>query len=215
MTDQETVVLAFGEEHVERLTKLTRNQLRYWDRTGFFSPTYAEEGEQHTPYSRVYSFRDVVGLRTLGILRKQHNVSLQHLRQVAELLSHLKDELWTSTTLYVLNKKVVFHEEGSGQLREVVSNQYVVGIPLHKVISDVTAEAENLRQRAPDQVGKIERHRFVARNAPVVAGTRIKTAAIKRFRDAGYSNAEIIKEYPDLTEQDIRAALVHEDSAAA
>ena len=93
MTDQETVVLAFGEEHVERLTKLTRNQLRYWDRTGFFSPTYAEEGEQHTPYSRVYSFRDVVGLRTLGILRKQHNVSLQHLRQVAELLSHLKDEL--------------------------------------------------------------------------------------------------------------------------
>ena len=215
MTDPETVVLAFGEEHVERLTKLTRNQLRYWDRTGFFSPAYAEEGEQHTPYSRVYSFRDVVGLRTLGILRKHHNVSLQHLRQVADLLSHLKDELWTSTTLYALNKKVVFHEEGSGLLREVVSDQYVVGIPLHKVMSDVTAEAENLRQRAPDRVGKIERHRFVARNAPVVAGTRIKTAAIKRFRDAGYSNAEIIKEYPDLTEQDIRAALVHEDSAAA
>lgn len=191
MTDQETVVLAFGEEHVERLTKLTKSQLRYWDRTGFFSPTYGEEGEKHTPYSRVYSFRDVVGLRTLGILRKDHNVSLQHLRQVAERLSHLKDELWTTTTLYVLNRKVIFHEEGSGQLREVVSGQYIAGIPLHKVMSDVAAEAENLRQRAPDRVGKIERHRFVARNAPVVAGTRIKTAAIKRFHDAGYSNAEI------------------------
>lgn len=215
MTNQENVVLAFGEEHVERLTKLTRNQLRYWDRTEFFSPTYAGEGDQRSPYSRVYSFRDVVGLRTLGILRKDHNVSLQHLRQVAEELSHLKDDLWTKTTLYVLNKKVIFHEEGSGRLREVVSGQFIVGIPLQKVMTDVAAEAETLRQRAPDRVGKIERHRFVARNASVVAGTRIKTAAIKHFHDAGYSYAEIIKEYPDLTEQDIQAALAHEDSTAA
>lgn len=215
MTIQGNVVLAFGEEHVERLTKLTRRQLRYWNRTGFFSPTYAEEDEKRKSYSRVYSFRDVVGLRTLGILRRDHNVSLQHLRQVAERLDHLKDDLWTKTTLYVLNKRVVFHEAGSGRLREVVSGQYVAGIPLNEVIADVSTEAEKLRQRAPDRVGKIERHRFVARNAPVIAGTRIKTAAIKRFHDAGYSHAEIMKEYPDLTEKDIEAALAHEDIAAA
>jgi hypothetical protein len=32
---------------------------------------------------------------------------------VAEKLSHLKDELWTGTTLYVLNKRVIFHEPGT------------------------------------------------------------------------------------------------------
>ncbi|MGH7084563.1 MAG: DUF433 domain-containing protein [Stellaceae bacterium] len=35
------------------------------------------------------------------------------------------------------------------------------------------------------------------RNAPVVAGTRISTAAIKRYEDAGFTVAQIIEEYPD------------------
>ena len=83
MAEITSVIAAFSEASVERLTGLTSAQLRYWDKTGFFAPTYADD-DRRTPYSRIYSFKDVVGLRTLGLLRRQHNVSLQHLRQVAK-----------------------------------------------------------------------------------------------------------------------------------
>lgn len=206
-------VSAFTEEQVERLTGLTKAQLRYWDKTGFFAPTHLDESSRY--FGRIYSFRDVVGLKTLGILRRRERVSLQHLRDVAKNLSHLKEGLWTKTVLYVLERRVVIHEEGTGQLMDPVTHQYVNGLALRQVMSEVAREAESLRSRSPESVGKIEQNRFVAQNAAVVSGTRIATAAIKRFHDAGYDTAAIIREYPDLTEADVLAALAHEEKTAA
>ncbi|HEX9648262.1 MAG TPA: MerR family transcriptional regulator, partial [Alphaproteobacteria bacterium] len=115
----DNVVRAFSESHVERLTGLSKGQLRYWDKTGFFSPRYGYENRR-SPYSRVYSFRDVVGLKTLAILRKDYRVSLQHLRQAASELSRLRDDLWAGTTLYVADRKVYFKEPDTGRIRGAV-----------------------------------------------------------------------------------------------
>jgi uncharacterized protein (DUF433 family) len=208
------VITAFSEPNVEHLTGLTSAQLRYWDRTGFFAPAYADD-DRRTPFSRIYSFKDVVALRTLSLLRRQHNVSLQHLREVAEELSHLADDLWTKTTLYVLNQRVIVHEPGSGRLRDAVSGQYVLGIPLKKIMADTKRDAEKLLRRPDAKIGKIEQSRRVLRNAPVVAGTRIPTAAIKRYKEAGFTVEQIIGEYPDLTPDDIHAALKYEENRAA
>jgi uncharacterized protein (DUF433 family) len=208
------VISAFSETQVERLTGLTTAQLRYWDQTGFFAPAYASENRRD-PYSRVYSLKDVVGLRTLGLLRRQHNVSLQHLRQVAERLSHLRDDLWARTTLYVLNRRVIVHEPGSGRLRDAISGQYVLPIKLRQIISDTKRDADRLLRRPDEKVGKVEQSRRVMRNTPVIAGTRIPTAAIKRFKEEGYTVDQILAEYPDLTRADIEAALAHEERNAA
>lgn len=208
MTD-ESVLEAFGEEHVERLTGLTRRQLRYWDKTGFFKPSYEVSGV------RVYTFRDLVALRTLGLLRREHGVSLQHLREVAERLSHLHPDLWRQKTLYVLDNRVVFDDDSSGLRLEPASGQIVADVPLRRVMGDVENAARALRDRPPEQIGKVERHRSIAHNAWIVAGTRIPTRAVKRFHDAGYSIEAIIREYPSLTEADVRAALAHEEEAAA
>jgi uncharacterized protein (DUF433 family) len=213
-TDISNVVAAFSEANVERLTGLTSAQLRYWDKTGFFAPAYAED-DRRALFSRVYSFRDVVGLRTLGLLRRQYNVSLQHLRQVAEKLSHLENDLWTKTTLYVLNRRVIIHEPGSGRLRDAVSGQYVLGIPLKKIVADTKRDADKLLRRSEAKVGKVEQSRGVLRNAPVIAGTRIPTAAIKRYKEAGFTVEQIIVEYPDLTPADVEAALKYEENSAA
>lgn len=210
MPEPSNVVRAFTEEHVERLTGLTKRQLRYWDNVGFFAPSYADG-----PDSRVYSFHDVVGLRTLGILRRVHEVSLQNLRQVAEELSHLKRDLWTKKSLYVLRKRVQILDEETGRIVDPVTGQYVNGLALKSVMSDVDQKIAELQRRSPSEIGRITQHRFVVRNAPVIAGTRVPTAAIKRFHDAGYTLDEIMREYPDLTEQDIKAALAHEGLAAA
>jgi DNA-binding transcriptional MerR regulator len=207
------IVAAFSEEQVERLTGLTKAQLRYWDSTGFFTPKFVDEDRRRV-YSRLYSFKDIVALRTISVLRNQHNVPLQHLRKVAEKLNHLADDPWTKQTLYVHNRKVVFHEPDTGRPREVVSDQYVIGLLLKTIISEMKKDVEKMYRRDPNKVGRVERSRHVNRNHWVVGGTRIPTATIRRFREAGYTMAQIIAEYPDLKMRDIKAALLHEDSAA-
>jgi uncharacterized protein (DUF433 family) len=212
VSDLDNVIASFSAEQVERLTGLSKARLTSWDRTGFFAPSYADD-DRRSPYSRIYSFRDVVGLRTLCRLRNEHYVSLQQLRQVADKLSHLANDLWSSQVLCVLDKKVVFDETGAGRLREVVSGQYVNGLALEEVISDMRRAVEQLRCRRGDQIGVITRSRFVNHNAAVIAGTRIPVRAIRDFAEAGYTAKQIIDEYPDLTEQDVAAALSYQESA--
>ena len=207
------IIQAFSENQVARLTGLTAHQLKSWDRTGFFAPSFADENRK-TPFSRIYSFRDVASLRVLAELRKQ-DVSLQHLRKVSQKLSHLGDDKWIKTTLYVLKKSVVFIEPESEKPREIVSGQYTFEIRLLDVSSDVQKAIEALRRRDESTIGKIERNRWVAHNAFVIAGTRIPVRAIKNFHEAGYTSAQIIREYPDLTERDIEAALSHAETEAA
>lgn len=208
------VIQAFSEEHVARLTGLTAHQLRHWDRTCFFMPSFASE-DRREALSRVYSFKDLVSLRVLAVLRNQFGVSLQHLRQVSEKLGHLADDKWTKTTLYVLKKKVVFVDPETQVPREIVSGQYAIPIVLEVVIADTKRDVERFRERPQEKIGHIERHRQTAQNAAVVAGTRIPVAAIKRFHEAGCSAAQIIEQYPDLTEADIKAALDHKEKSAA
>lgn len=212
--DITNVVAAFSEEQVERVTNLSKGRLRYWAKTDFFRPSFVEENPR-LPYSRFYSFKDIVALRTLETLRVQNDVPLQHLRKVAEKLSHLEDELWTKTTLYVVNKKVVFVNPATGNPEEVVSGQYLLGVPLKKVIEETSADILRFQKRQPETVGQVSRSRAIARNAWVVSGTRIPVGAVKRLHEDGFSISMIIEEYPDLTEIDVKAALEHTDDKAA
>jgi len=214
MPDISNVVMAFSKEHVQRLTGITVHQLRYWDRTGFFHPEFAAD-DRRVAFSRVYSFKDVVSLRVLNMLRNQYNVPLPHLRNVSKKLAHLAEDRWTKTTLYVLNKRVYFDDPETGRKREIVGNQYALGIPLAVVVEKTERDVSDLHQRDAAKVGAIVRNRLVAQNASVIAGTRIPTVAIKRFTDAGYSVEQVLAEYPSLTERDIEAALVHEARSAA
>jgi uncharacterized protein (DUF433 family) len=206
------LIRAFSAHHVVRLTGLSHAQLRYWDKTGFFRPRYAAENRR-SPFSRVYSFQDVVGLRTLGVLRNVYGIPLQQLRKVARELSQYRDQPWSELVLYVLGKEVYFREPETEAVVGVLSKQYTF-VRLRSIIHDVAAEAQKLKQRTKDHFGRIERHRYVMHNAWVIAGSRIPTKAIWRFRQAGYSPEAIIREYPPLTNRDIEAALQHEEKLA-
>ena len=208
------VIAAFSEDQVARITGLGKGRLRYWARTDFFRPSFVENNPR-LAYSRFYSFKDIVALRTLEVLRIQHNVPLQHLRMVAESLAHLKDELWTRTSLYVVNRRVMFENPETGKPQEVVSGQYLLGIKLGKIISDTRDDVAALNRRSSDSIGKLRRHRSIARNAWAIAGTRITVGSIKRLREDGYSVDQIIEEYPDLTEEDVQAAFAHDETQAA
>jgi uncharacterized protein (DUF433 family) len=121
--------------------------------------------------------------------------------------------MWAKTTLYVLNKKVIFDTPEAGNREEMLTGQAVLQIPL-KVASCNMEEANRAwRKRGEDTVGKVEQHKNIAHNQAVVAGTRIPVRSIKAFADAGYTVEQIKREYPTLTEEDIRAALKHAAAA--
>jgi uncharacterized protein (DUF433 family) len=212
--DIDNVVAAYSEEQIGRMVGLTKNRLRYWARTDFFKPSFVEE-DGRLPYSRFYSFKDVVALRTLEMLRVRNSVPLQHLRKVAESLAHMKDELWTRTTLFVLDKKVLVVNPEFGQPQEIVSGQYVLSIPLSKVIDDTRNDIIAFRSRPANTVGRLSRNRSIARNALVVSGTRIPVGSVVRLHEDGYTVDQIIAEYPDLTPEDIEAALTRGRHIAA
>jgi uncharacterized protein (DUF433 family) len=206
------IIQAFGEEHVERLTGLSKWQLRRWDRLGFFAPQYAYE-DRHVPHSRVYSFKDVVGLRTIAVLMKDFHVSLPKLRIAADELVRRGYEHWADLKLYVLKGEVHFAEPGKDRAEGVHSGQSAM-VPIIDVITDLEAQVERLQHRDKSQFGQVERRKHVVRNSSVVAGTRIPTGAIRRFSEAGYSKRQILDQYPTLTIADIDAALAHEEGLA-
>jgi uncharacterized protein (DUF433 family) len=206
------VVSAFSEEQVHRLTGVTAAQLRYWDRTSFFVPGLAAEDQRH-PRSRAYSFRDLVCLKVLNTLRNEAKVSLPHLRDVKEKLAHLGDGMWTRTTLYVLNRRVIFDNPETRQKEEIVTGQGVLEIPLRVIQSDMERAVKELWKRDETTIGKIQRKRGIAGNRPVVAGTRIPVSTIKAFHEAGYTVEQIREQYPMLTEDDVRAALKYGKAA--
>jgi uncharacterized protein (DUF433 family) len=203
-------IMAFTAEHVCRLTGLSARQLRYWDRTDFFSPTLVD-GYRRRPFGRIYSFRDVVGLRTIAILRNNHRVPLQELRRVGAWLSERHDQPWSSLRFALEGRKVVFFDpDADAAVEPRGAGQEVLPVALEPIASEMDRAADGLRQRAPEQLGKIQKNRYVVHNAWVVAGTRIPTSAIWNYHEAGYSAEAIIKEYPRLTAADVQAAVEFE-----
>ena len=202
-----TDLAAFTAEHVCRLTGLSARQLGYWDKTDFFSPELLE-GFRRRAFGRIYSFRDVVGLRTIAILRNLHRVPLQELRRVGEWLSTRHDRPWSGLQFALKGRRVVFLDPGSSTMVEPRgAGQEVLPIALEPIANEMRQEAAKLRERRADQVGRLSRNRYVVHNAWVVAGTRIPTEAIWHFHQARHSVESIIREYPRLTASDSTAAI--------
>ena len=205
---------AFTTDQASELTNLSSSTLRYWDKTEFYSP---EAGRHRAgPYSLLYSFRDIVALRTIGLLRE--HASLQSLRRAVDLLRKHDYHPWANleffrregdpTIFFVVEKKPIVVANANSQI--------TFNIELAKVSDNMLDLVRQMRERKSEEIGQTSQHRYVAHNQRVVAGTRIPTSAIWEFHQAGYSTNEIIEEYPRLEPPDIREAIrLHEDEAAA
>lgn len=203
-------IQAFTAEQVCRLTRLSPRQLAYWDKTEFFQPEYLSEYRTRA-FGRIYSFRDVVGLRVIAILRNDHHVPLQELRRVGAWLQTHHQTPWSGLRLGLSGRKITFLDVSKGVFVEASeSGQEVFEMNLELIASEMQQAASALRERGPDQIGQVVRNRFVVHNAYVVAGTRIPTLAIWNFHDAGYTVAQILAEYPRLTVPDVAAAIEFE-----
>ncbi|MGQ0813194.1 MAG: DUF433 domain-containing protein [Gemmatimonadota bacterium] len=203
-------LVAFTAEQVCRITGLTARQLRYWDATEFFSPTLVD-GFRRRAFGRIYSFSDVVGLRSIAVLRNEHGVPLQELRRVGSWLKERHVTPWSSIKFALQGKKVLFIDPDAGvPVEPKGAGQEVLAISLEPIANEMRKAANKLRERSPEQIGKLYRNRYVVHNANVIAGTRIPTSAIWNFHEAGYSAEQILQEYPRLMPADIHAAVEYE-----
>lgn len=206
-----TDILAFSAEQVCRLTGLSLRQLRYWDHTEFFSP---EQGSEYGygAFTRIYSFRDVVGLYTIATLRKKFTFSLQKLRSVGRYLHKHHDTPWSGLALFVAGREIIFRDPSDPEayVSTLRPGQRVLPIEMEKVAHHVEVKARRFQKRRRSQIGKIERQRFIVHNSPVLAGTRIPTSAVWNLHAAKYNVEAILREYPRLTPDDIRAAIAYE-----
>lgn len=212
MASPDNMLMAFSVDHAARVTRLSKSRLTRWDKLGVFSPQYTDDEDRGNPYARVYSFTDLVGLRVLAILTENYRVPLAELIKAAPELKKRSSTPWSSIKLAVVKRKVVFDldhrpRDADGQF---IGNF----IPLESIAREVADKAEELRSRDVDKIGRIEQRRFVSHNRPVVAGTRIPAAAIESFIEDGYSDAEILAEYPSIRSDDIVAVRKYKKSAA-
>lgn len=216
--DRETMqhsseIIALSAQQVCRLTGLTNSQLSYWGRTWFYSPEYAARST--AAFGRVYSFRDLVGLSVLSLLRREHGISLQELRKVGPWLRsrYEVERPWSEIRFFVdANRRLHFKEPHTSAVVAARSGQRIAStvIELEPIARSFRRDLEALRRRRPDQLGKIERRRYLMHQRPVVAGTRIPTSAIWELHEGGYRPEQILREFPTLKRQDLRSAIEFE-----
>lgn len=193
---------SFSIDHAERVTGLSKLRLERWDRLGLFSPEAVDPSDKGNPYSRVYTFNDLVGLRTLALLVGTYRVPLREIRGAYQKLSKLVKNPWSDTPLSVCKRQIVF--DLHGQPRNVTDGQAVLKhIPLPEIADEVAKRTQALRTRRKDQIGTTERRKFFLHNTTVLAGTRIPVKAVESFIGEGYSDKAIVEEYPSLTRADV------------
>jgi uncharacterized protein (DUF433 family) len=197
----------FSASQVCRLAKISESQLRYWHKTKVFQP---QPLEGSGPFRRVYTFRDVVGLKTVSILRNKYSVELNDLRVIEEKLKDATID-WSSLVFYIgEDRRIYFRDPANG---DTVATHPMGQRPLLKMQAIARGIEKNLvrmQKRTVKQIGKIDQNRYILQNAMVIAGTRIPTSAIYGFHKAGYSAQEIVKQYPRLTPDDVKSAIEYE-----
>lgn len=202
---QKPVLEAYSIDHAVRVTKLSKTRLMRWDRLGFFSPEYLDDEDRGNPYSRIYSYEDLVGLRMLRCLMKDYHVPVSEIKAAYASMTAQWTKPWSEIEIGVLKRKIV--TDIQGQPRNITDGQLALKcVPLPSIADEVRRETDKLRNREKADQGKFEHHKFVARNAVVFKGTRIPVSIVGEFIDAGYSDEAIVAEYPTLTLKDVQAA---------
>lgn len=210
-----SVIKAFTLDQAATIANVSRRRAAYWARHGIVVPSLAYDVERR-PHRYLYDFVDLVGLRTLGMLRDRYNLSLQQLRKAHRFLREHANRPWSELRFWVRGKALLFTDPSSS---EIVSadrpGQTAIAIELEPVAQSVERDARALALRRPADIGKIERHRNIQGNRLVVKGTRVPVESILNLAEHGYSPDRIVRSFPSLTLADVQQVLARHRAMSA
>jgi DNA-binding transcriptional MerR regulator len=143
--------MAYMLETVARVTGATIKQLIHWDRTGLVQPTIAQAHGKGS--RRVYSFLDVLAIKTAVTLRRE-GISLQKVRRCLKYLREHQPEVaqplaglnlvTDGVTVFLLS-----HDPGRAcQDRQVIDTlaggQLLLMVPIGRIACEVQREVARL-----------------------------------------------------------------------
>jgi DNA-binding transcriptional MerR regulator len=204
MASDSEQLLAFPDARARQLAGISLRRLRYWEQTGLVVPSIRRQLSPKNTI-RLYSFADLMSLLVVAQLRLERDMSLQHVRRVAE---HLRlrgyQEPLRELTFATLGGEIYFqHPDGSweGDLRpdQVVLEEV---LRLDRLRWRITRAAE----RQADDAGRVVKKRGVHGSAPVFAGTRIRVSTVQDYLRNGYETSAILEAFPDLSAADVAQA---------
>jgi DNA-binding transcriptional MerR regulator len=143
-------------------------RIDYWARTGLLRPSVRSASGRGT--RRLYSFRDLIGLKTICKLR-EGRCPLQQIRSAVRYLAdHFPEESGTDAisrlTLLTDGKKVYMLSD-EHEVMEVVTQQRVWSVPLGKLILDSESEVDRLWMEWAEivAIGQQKFHLLINRDA--------------------------------------------------
>ncbi len=204
-------VLGLNLEGASRVVGVSKSTLRSWRSAKIYRSSFDDELSDGLGPD-LFGFRDLVSLRALADLRRDLALRADDLRRAGRYLGDHRDIPWTDLGFGGLGRHLVLRDPATGRW-DTTHIDEIRSIDLSGLIEEVRLGVEAALQRSPEQIGRIERHRGVLRNKPVIAGTRIPVVAIRELADADYSTLAIIDAYPHLHVADVEAALAYASSA--
>jgi uncharacterized protein (DUF433 family) len=203
------MVQAFTQDAVSRIVGLSRRQLDYWDHTGVISPSIAPfEGRGLQP---LYSFRDLIKLKVGAEMRRRHIRPSRIKRTIEKLEERGFDDPFVSVRFLVEpdGSEVLYVDpsvKAPMSARDVDQLAEPINLPLRDIRSGLEASiTEHLKR----PTGQIRSFRNLQGSAPVVEGTRIPVEKISALAEDGWDTDRIVAAFPDLTPEDVTAALLH------
>lgn len=202
-----SIIRAFTLDQATAITHVSKRRAAYWARHDIVVPSIAYETSRN-PHHYLYDFVDLVGLRTLGLLRDTHHLSLQQLRKAHRYLREQVDRPWSELRFWVRGKDLLFTDPASSL---VVSadrpGQTAIPIELEPVARSVEEAAQAFSRRRPADIGKTDRRRNIQGHRLLVKGTRVPVESILNLVEDGYSPERIVQSYPSLTLEDVEGVL--------
>ncbi len=185
----------FNTKTVSRIIGVTARQLGYWDKTGLVKPSIAQAEGQGT--RRLYSFLDIVQIRTAKALRDQ-GVSLQKIRKCVAFLRKQRKEiehplaelklLTDGQNIFVLtaNKDVIMDTLNSGQL--------VMSLAIGQFVNNLKAEIVQLTQRFQQNVVVDDfEYQVIIESDPQAGGYVVECPGIKGCVSQGETKEEALE----------------------
>lgn len=204
------VISAFTVDQAAKLTGLSEDQIRRWDTEELISPSLGWENRRR-PLSRIYTFEDLLALRTLARL-KEYRVSTQQLKKLRRFLDTLAGQPWTGRQFFVNRKtrEVYFtHEDAMVAAKPMGQTAMIEIVELGPIVEDVQSRLKRLSDRI-DERGQIVTDRYIHGGAPIFAGTRIPVSSVVEILNEGATDEEILLEFPRLSAEDIQVARAHQ-----
>jgi len=191
--------MAFPVHLASALSGATVNQLAYWRKTTASSepllvPSAAKSGRF------LYSWADVVALRTIVYLRQEK--SLPRIRKAVATLARLEESDWEHLAGYRLigTPATIVVQTPNGLLMDLEKEP---GTMLERVLMrDILEPFETVDGRSVLALLNPKPHLSVDPGIlggyPVIAGTRVPYDVVAGLAEDGYSGADIVELYPSV-----------------